>query len=158
MAGAVSATTPGHPRMTPQRQAVLDVLRATTDHPTAAEVYARVRGKVPGIGAATVYRTLALLVAHGQALELTLGDGAATRYDGNVARHDHLVCDTCGRAADVSATLPRDELAALARERGFEITGYHLQIHGRCAACASPARLPSTPHRARPTQPTTHTE
>src|SRR3954447_3895909 len=89
-------------RLTPQRRAVLDVLRGCADHPTAAEVLERVRQRHPGIGAATVYRSLGLLVETGEALELSLGDGASARYDGNVTVHDHLVCDACGRAVDVT--------------------------------------------------------
>src|SRR3954451_24263204 len=84
-----------------------DVLGSSHDHPTAAEVYDRVRRVHPGIGAATVYRSLALLVETGQALELSLADGASARYDGNVGRHDHVVCVGCGRAVDVETPLPR---------------------------------------------------
>ena len=91
-------------RLTPQRRAVLDVLRACTDHPTAADVLERVRRHHPGIGAATVYRSLALLVDSGEALELSLGDGASARYDGNTSHHDHVVCVDCGRAVDIPRT------------------------------------------------------
>ena len=129
--------------MTPQRQAVLDVLATAHDHPTAGEVYDRVRRVHPGIGAATVYRTLSMLVDSGQALELTLGDGSSARYDGNVQRHDHVVCDGCGRAVDVQTPLPRRSVASavttLARDTGFRITGYDLQFRGRCPACAAAA-------------------
>src|SRR3569832_1894692 len=93
-------------RLTPQRRAVLDVLQAATDHPTAAEVFARVKIASPGIGPATVYRSLALLVANGLALELSLVDGSATRYDGIVSRHDHLVCTSGGGAGGGRAGRP----------------------------------------------------
>ncbi len=122
-------------RATPQRRAVLDVLQASPDHPTAAEVFERVRHIVPGIGAATVYRTLALLVESGQARELSLGDGTSARFDGNVVHHDHVVCDMCGRAVDISAGLPETTLATLAEQTGFTITGYDLQFRGRCPHC-----------------------
>lgn len=125
-------------RMTPQRRAVLDVLAASHDHPTAAEVLDRVRRTHPGIGAATVYRTLALLVEGGQALELSLGDGGSARYDGNAARHDHVVCTSCGRAVDVQTTLPPTAMSALSRLTGFTIAGYDLQFHGRCPDCSVP--------------------
>ncbi len=124
-------------RLTPQRRAVLDVLAASHDHPTAAEVFERVRAQLPGIGAATVYRTLSLLVESGQALELSLGDGASARYDGNVDRHDHLVCDACGRAIDVHSPLPREALGRLADATGFTVTGYDLQFRGRCPDCST---------------------
>lgn len=131
--------TDAAPRVTPQRQAVLDVLRDAPDHPTAAEVFDRVRRRLPGIGSATVYRSLALLVDTGQALELALGGGASARYDANVTRHDHVVCDLCGRATDVDSPLPGSTLAELGRSTGYQITGYDLQFRGRCPDCPTPA-------------------
>jgi Fe2+ or Zn2+ uptake regulation protein len=127
-------------RMTPQRRAVLDVLHASPDHPTAAEVLHRVRRRQPGVGAATVYRALALLVEQGRALELSLGDGSSARYDGNVDRHDHVVCTSCGRAVDVDTALPTDAVRALAQDTGFSISGYDLQFRGQCPDCS---RAPS---------------
>lgn len=131
----MTSSTTGR-RMTPQRQAVLEVLHSSHDHPTAAEVLERVRATQPGIGAATVYRTLALLVESGQALELALGDGGSARYDGNVGRHDHVVCTSCGRAVDVDTALPRQTVRTLSRRTGFSISGYDLQFRGRCPDCS----------------------
>ncbi|CAO5240855.1 Fur family transcriptional regulator [Frankia sp. AgKG'84/4] len=122
-------------RLTPQRMAVLDVLRDAHDHPTAAEVYERVRRVSPRIGSATVYRTLALLVSTGRALELSLGDGAAARYDANTSRHDHAVCDGCGCAVDLDHPVPDGIVAEIARRSGFAITGYDLQFRGICPEC-----------------------
>jgi Fur family ferric uptake transcriptional regulator/Fur family peroxide stress response transcriptional regulator len=124
-------------RFTPQRQAVLATLEAATDHPTAAEVFERVRVAVPGIGSATVYRTLALLVAQGLALELNLGDGSAARYDGNTARHDHLVCSACGAAIDVDSALPAQLMQEITVRTGYAVTRYDLQFHGLCPDCQS---------------------
>lgn len=123
-------------RLTPQRRAVLDVLMASHDHPTAAEVYERVQIQQPGIGPATVYRTLALLVEHGQALELGITQGVA-RYDANISRHDHLVCEGCGNAVDVDMPIPAKLSESLAAATGFTITGYDLQFRGKCPACAA---------------------
>jgi len=122
-------------RLTPQRQAVLDVLRSCEDHPTAADVLGRVRRRHPGIGAATVYRSLAWLVENGAALELSLGDGASARYDGNTTHHDHVVCIDCGRAIDVRRNNPGPNVTGLARRTGFAISGYDLQFRGKCPAC-----------------------
>jgi Fur family peroxide stress response transcriptional regulator len=139
-------TTFAEPRLTPQRRAVLDVLRASHDHPTASEVYDRVRAAAPGIGAATVYRTLGMLVSTGRALELNLGDGVAARYDANVSRHDHLVCERCGRAVDVDLGVPATLVDAVTRTTGFLVTGYDLQVRGVCPRCQTiPGSEPSDP-------------
>jgi Fur family transcriptional regulator, peroxide stress response regulator len=123
-------------RSTPQRRAVLDVLQQADDHPTAAEVLERVCEIIPGVGAATVYRTLGLLVESGQILELRLGQSAATRYDRNIHHHDHLVCDSCGRVDDVQVHLDRRHvLDPLEVANGFQVTSYDLRVHGICTNC-----------------------
>jgi Fe2+ or Zn2+ uptake regulation protein len=122
------------PRLTPQRRAVLEVLRESTDHPTAIEVYERVRAHASGIGAATVYRTLALLVATGQARELSFDSGAA-RYDANTDRHDHLICLGCGSATDIHSPIPSAALAEIASDSGYALAGYDLQFRGFCPEC-----------------------
>lgn len=123
-------------RLTPQRRAVLTVLERSQDHPTAAEVCERVQELLPGVGAATVYRTLGLLVEHGQALEMSITSGAS-RYDANTGRHDHLICDTCGRAIDVDMPIPAKIAKALEEQTGFTITGYDLRFTGRCPTCTT---------------------
>jgi Fur family ferric uptake transcriptional regulator/Fur family peroxide stress response transcriptional regulator len=121
--------------LTPQRAAVLDVVREAHDHPTARDIYRRVKGRAPGIGFATVYRTLNLLADHGEVLELQLGDDAVARYDGNTGHHDHLVCTNCGEIVDLSVPLPDAVLSQAARRSGYDIHGYELQFHGRCRDC-----------------------
>lgn len=123
-------------RLTPQRQAVLDVLRASHDHPTAQDVLDRVRRTSPGIGAATVYRALNLLVEQGFALELELGHTAA-RYDANTSRHDHVVCVRCGAASDVDAPLPAELPESVARVTGYAVTAHDLRFRGLCPTCQS---------------------
>ncbi|HEX7354651.1 MAG TPA: transcriptional repressor [Mycobacteriales bacterium] len=125
-------------RSTPQRRAVLEVIERATDHPTAAEVIARVNDLLPGVGAATVYRTLGWLVSTGQVAELRLG-GTATRYDRNIDHHEHLVCDRCGGVEDVVLGLdPPQFLASLPTRGDFTVTGYDLRVHGVCHRCDVP--------------------
>ena len=124
-------------RLTPQRRAVLNVVAESDDHPTAGQVLDRVRERVEGVGAATVYRTLALLVESGQVAELRLGEGQALRYDQNVHRHDHLVCTACGQVQDTHVQLDADALAELSEKMSFIVAGYDVQLHGRCARCAA---------------------
>lgn len=131
-------------RLTPQRQAVLDVLVDAPDHPTAAQVFERVRRQQPGIGPATVYRTLGLLVAEGQARMLVLGEGASARYDAKINRHDHVVCTECGAAMDVEAPVPAAIVAQLADRTGYDLKDYDLQFRGRCPSCQRASALSTT--------------
>ena len=52
-------------RLTRPRRLILDVVRATDAHPTAAFVYQRVRRRLPRVSLATVYRNLRMLAAEG---------------------------------------------------------------------------------------------
>ncbi len=122
-------------RMTPQRQAVLDAVRASMGHPSADDIHRDVQDRVPGLGVATVYRTLDLLVQHGLVRELRLGEQPVARYDGNVKRHDHVRCADCGRVWDVELALPPEVLRAANEATGVEVQGYDLQLTGRCPDC-----------------------
>lgn len=135
MSDHTSTDEPHDARLTGPRRAVLDVLRASSDHPSAADVLDRVRRVRPGTGAATVYRSLAHLVDSGLALELALGEDAA-RFDANTARHDHVVCESCGRAVDVDVILPGELVKLAVGRTGFTIRAYDLRFRGRCPDCA----------------------
>ena len=58
-----------------QREAVLVYLRSTKSHPTAEQVYQKIREEFPKISLGTVYRNLNLLADCGEILRLNCGDG-----------------------------------------------------------------------------------
>lgn len=126
-------------RMTGNRQVVLEVLRETTAHPTAQQVFTLAREKQPQIGFATVYRTLDLLLQHNLAQEVFRDKDGAAHYDANVSRHDHAICDRCGRIEDVSAPLHALAYAIVERNSGFHIQWHASQFSGLCADCAADA-------------------
>lgn len=130
-----------HPRrLTAQRAEILAELRAAHDHPTAAELFARLRPRLPRLSLGTVYRNLDVLAAEGLVARLT-GQGAETRWDGMVAAHDHARCRGCGAVADVPAARLADapELPA-----GFVAEGRRFEYTGLCAACAAERGSPAT--------------
>ncbi|MBE0565231.1 MAG: transcriptional repressor [Krumholzibacteria bacterium] len=133
-----SRPTGKHRRHTPQRQVILEELCELRTHPTAAELYALVRDRLPRISLGTVYRNLEVLCADGLARKLTLA-GSDARYDGVVHRHDHVRCTGCGILRD----LPRGALqvspVAPAEAAGFRIEGYRLEFQGLCPSCRTGA-------------------
>jgi Fur family peroxide stress response transcriptional regulator len=42
-------------KLTPQREAVYEVIREREDHPTASDIFEAARKRLPGISSATVY-------------------------------------------------------------------------------------------------------
>ncbi len=120
-------------RFTPQRQHVYAVLLETRDHPTAEEVFIRVKRVMPDISMATVYNCLDALVKCGVVRQVMVDRGAA-RFCPNMHEHGHFYCDGCGRVFDLD--LPEDAPFKLPLPRGFQAERIDLSAHGRCPACA----------------------
>ncbi len=123
-------------RSTRQRDIILDYFLATRQHVSVEELYLKIKSAHPGIGSATVYRTLKLFVEAGLAREVLLHDGQ-TRYEHVMAgeHHDHLVCTGCNAIIEFeNETIEhlQDEIAA---RHGFLIRNHKLEIYGLCANC-----------------------
>jgi Fur family peroxide stress response transcriptional regulator len=122
-------------RMTPQREVLLRILGHIPHHPTADELYRRVRRVLPSVSAATVYRNVQTLVDAG-VLSVLERAGEAIRYDPNPEDHHHFVCDRCGRVTDVYVA--RLDYALDTRRSalgGAEVRACAVQFHGLCARC-----------------------
>lgn len=123
-------------RLTPQRRAIVKVLlECAQSHPSAKQVFIRVRRVMPDLSYATVYHTLHELVNMNAILQLDLGL-REQRYDLNIADHSHLVCLGCMRIEDVPfdserLTLPPEH------DHGFRVTNCSVLFRGYCANCAS---------------------
>ena len=121
-------------RMTRQRRVILDELRRANVHPTADELHARVRRRLPHISLATVYRNLDLLSEAGEVRKIELA-GQQRRYDGCTETHQHVRCVRCGRIDDMPCT-PMPALAGEVRDRlDYEIVDCRIEFSGVCPAC-----------------------
>ena len=125
--------------LTPQREAVLLVIQGSKHHPTANEVYAEARKRLPSISFATVYNSLRYLKQEGLVHEIKFGD-AASRYDRETERHDHAICTECGTLVDFDLPETAELLRMAARKSRFKAESVHLTLVGVCPECraASP--------------------
>ena len=120
-------------RLTEPRRLILEVVRATDEHPSASAVYRKVRRRLPRVSLATVYRNLRKLAAEGFLLERAGTDGL--RFDGNVERHDHFTCLACRRVFDVPPAPADGSRRRVAVGTGFEVLDHRIEFYGVCAAC-----------------------
>lgn len=123
-------------KTTRQREVVAEAFATTDEHVSAEELYRQVTSEHPGIGYATVYRTLRLLTEAGLAAERHFGEGFA-RYEplrpGH--HHDHLICVRCRTIVEFeNADIERLQ-DLVAERRGFVITHHRLELYGLCADC-----------------------
>jgi Fur family transcriptional regulator, peroxide stress response regulator len=124
---------PAH-RLTPQRTAVLEAIQESADHPTAAQIYTRVKAEHPHVAFGTVYKALDLLSRTGQILQLEFGDGAS-RYDRRTDRHDHAICTSCGKLVDLDVPLPEGLDREAMKASGYDISQHTTHFFGLCPEC-----------------------
>jgi Fur family peroxide stress response transcriptional regulator len=125
-------------RRTPQRQQVYKALVAHPDHPTAEQLFLRIKQTTPKISLATVYNCLDALIACGLVRQVAVDRGAA-RFCANMDEHFHFHCESCNSITDMPL-----KGAALARKlglpRGFQARRLDMTVHGTCRTCSARVR------------------
>lgn len=123
----------GLPRITKQRKAIFSALQGDRSHPTADEIYQRVKKHVPHISLATVYRNLKLLAQEGLILEIPTPDGPS-RFDPQTHQHYHFLCDHCERVYDVEIPVQTQLNRELTRQ-GYSVRSHETVFYGLCRSC-----------------------
>jgi len=120
--------------MTPQRLEIFREVARAQDHPSAEQVYKRVKPKMPNISLDTVYRTLATFEQCGLLSKLIVFEDH-TRFDPNTSAHHHMVCTECRKVYDFSwPVFEKLELPRRARGWGI-INDRQVQLMGLCKEC-----------------------
>lgn len=120
-------------QLTSHRKTVFDVVKSSQDHPTARQVFDRAVQKSPRLSFATVYNSLKYLSDHGLIRQVSFGEDFI-RYDGMLARHDHLFCRNCRQVEDLmDLSIPEAEQFLL--PKGFKVEEVSLKISGLCQSC-----------------------
>ena len=117
-----------------QREAILEVLKNTTEHPDASKIYEQVRKIIPNISLGTVYRNLAVMADESDILKLA-GEGQSVHYDANLTPHYHIVCKACGRIDDIFADFHKEVEGFFKREYKGTIEDHSLVFYGLCESC-----------------------
>jgi Fur family transcriptional regulator, peroxide stress response regulator len=134
--------------VTMQRAAVFEAVLEREDHPTADEVYAEVKTRLPRLSRMTVYRILNNFVLRGL-MNKTCHPGSSARFDPKIHQHHHLVCLDCGGIIDLVEERLNKVVWPDVRRFGFEIEDYHIHFRGRCAACRRAVKKSKQPARKR---------
>ena len=127
----------GPVRGTRQRAVILETLEGEGSFQTAQALHASLRGRGEAVGLTTVYRTLQALADAGRVDVVRNDEGEAMyRLCGGRAHHHHIVCRSCGRAAELRASAIEAWVEDAARRHGFSEVTHTAELFGLCAECA----------------------
>jgi len=124
-------------RVTPQRSVILETVSHLGGHPTVTDVFRQAVRRLPGLNAATVYRTLESLRAAG--LVDGMDDGGPARFSLRDLEHlhHHLVCSSCGAVTELDPAPVLGLASQIRRRTGFRLEADHLTLPGRCRKCGA---------------------
>ena len=116
--------------MTKYEKRIYDIVNASREHMTADQVYGELRKIYPAVSRATVYNNLNKLCDIGMIRRVSLED-SPDRYD-RIEKHDHLVCQKCGKLSDICFD---DLTQSLKKQFGEDFLFYDLKVFYICPDC-----------------------
>jgi Fur family ferric uptake transcriptional regulator len=139
----LSSLRPAGSKHSSKRDRVLSVFLRQEGHLSADDLCDLVHREDPGIGRATVYRTLQWMVGAGIARKVNFGEGRA-RFEPSYhhPRHFHLVCTECRRSSEFLSSDIESLLEEIASARNFQSAQAVVQVSGVCDDCRTGVRTP----------------
>src|SRR5438876_8998420 len=136
----LSSIRPRGGKRSSKRDRIVEVFLRQEGHISADDLFERVHRESPGIGRATVYRTLQWMVDAGVARKVDFGEGRS-RYEPSYRhpRHFHLICTTCHSSSEFLSSDVESLMEEIASARKFAASQSVVQIYGTCEACRTGA-------------------
>jgi Fur family ferric uptake transcriptional regulator len=127
---------PAGSKRSSKRDRILNIFLRQEGHLSADDLSDLVRAEDPGIGRATVYRTLQWMVGAGLARKVDFGEGRS-RFEPSYRhpRHFHLICNACHRSSEFLSSDVEAFVDEVAQARGFTASQTVVQVFGTCDEC-----------------------
>jgi Fe2+ or Zn2+ uptake regulation protein len=120
--------------LTSQRRAVLEALKEARGHPSAEDIYLKVKTKNPRVALGTVYQALSVLEEIGVVGSKHWSE-SPTRYDLNVEPHLDIRCARCGEVSEIPGVELGELEEHIRNNTPYEVTHTTMVIEGLCPAC-----------------------
>jgi len=127
-------------KKTRQKKAIMDVLKATSSHPTAEWVYDQVKKEIPNISLGTVYRNLKMMNDTGEIKERYFRDGIG-RFDARIDNHYHFICELCGKISDINEPGNNNLNSVISEKTGLYINSHSIEFTGLCTECMNTGEM-----------------
>lgn len=117
-----------------QRELIVSEVLNSDEHLTADAIYERLKKENPNLSLGTVYRNLTQLSDNGMIARVNI-PGDPVRFDGNLSKHDHFLCESCGKIIDIDENLFDFDFSKIEKE-GISILGTEILLKGICSECS----------------------
>ena len=124
-------------RSTAPRRAIIRVLEGKQEGFTAEEIIS----ELPGVGRATVFRTIKLLKEVDVICRLNLADGAPKYSLARIEHHHHTVCVGCGNVGEFRAATVERLMRALGDDIPGKIVGHRIELYVTCDRCLAASSI-----------------
>lgn len=121
-------------RYSQQRENIKIGLEKFCIHPSAEELYIKLKPQNPNLSLATVYRNLNQLAETGDIKRID-GLSGQVHYDHNTSEHFHIICIECGKIMDLPPEMSSSLKEILGNQSKFEILSYDILVKGLCEKC-----------------------
>lgn len=122
-------------RLTATRTAICKLLMESSNHPTAAEIYAELKKDYPSLSMATVYNTLNTLVELGVISELGYIGDDTLHYETRNHDHANLACVRCHTIVDVEGIEFEHVEKKISDKTNYQVLGSRVLFYGFCPTC-----------------------
>jgi Fur family peroxide stress response transcriptional regulator len=134
-ASAIEALRKKGYKATPQRIAICKIALNSRAHPSAQQIYAKVKKIHPTVSLSTVYKTLEVLADLELVQEINFPKGQA-RFDSYMDPHINLICLECGNITDLDDITVKEITKKVAAATKFKPTGQRMDVYGICQKCS----------------------
>ena len=118
-------------RPTAPRRAIIHILERKQEGFTVEEI----GSELPGVGRATIFRTIKLLIEVGVICRLNLLDGAPRYSLSRIGHHHHTVCVRCGNVGEFRAETVEHLIKALGNSIPGDVVGHRIELYVTCDKC-----------------------
>lgn len=120
-----------------KRQAIMDALCASKEHPSAEMLYEQLKLEIPDLSFGTIYRNLSIFTQEGSAQVVCHVNGKE-RFDGRTDPHAHLICKSCNKVSDIEGSMDLSSfIESFSHSRGFIPESWALTFSGVCPKCSA---------------------